>query len=155
MEGPLAYEPHSDWSQFDGYAERLRNSRNEIENNAILQGYNPTHEYPDAGTYTVTLTVDNARGSDSETEVDYIFVIAAGSATLWVCDSRNSTIYQVTLNGGLLASFHSVDSARSSVRVSRLCCSLSSFAILYDRSASAYCPLTLNHSASPSRAGTV
>jgi serine protease len=34
---------------------------------------NPSYEYQNAGYYTVTLTVTNATGSDSETKTDYIF----------------------------------------------------------------------------------
>jgi PKD repeat protein len=35
---------------------------------------NPSHEYTSAGTYTVSLTVTNACGSDNETKTDYIAV---------------------------------------------------------------------------------
>ncbi len=35
---------------------------------------NPSHQYADAGTYTVALTVTNACGSDTETKTDYITV---------------------------------------------------------------------------------
>nr|NIO79337.1 PKD domain-containing protein [Candidatus Aminicenantes bacterium]NIQ65304.1 PKD domain-containing protein [Candidatus Aminicenantes bacterium]NIT25723.1 PKD domain-containing protein [Candidatus Aminicenantes bacterium] len=35
---------------------------------------NPSHEYTSAGTYTVTLTVTNASGSDNEIKTDYITV---------------------------------------------------------------------------------
>ncbi len=35
---------------------------------------NPSHEYTSAGTYTVSLTVTNACGSDTETKTDYITV---------------------------------------------------------------------------------
>jgi PKD repeat protein len=35
---------------------------------------NPSHEYTDAGTYTVSLTVTNAVGSDDEVKTDYITV---------------------------------------------------------------------------------
>ncbi len=39
---------------------------------------NPTHSYSSAGTYTVKLTVtDGAKGSDSETKVDYITITEA------------------------------------------------------------------------------
>ncbi len=39
---------------------------------------NPTHEYTVAGTYSVSLTVSNAYGSDTETKVDYITVTEGG-----------------------------------------------------------------------------
>lgn len=39
---------------------------------------NPSHEYASEGYYTVSLTVTNAYGSDSETKVDYIHVTAGG-----------------------------------------------------------------------------
>lgn len=41
---------------------------------------NPTHEYSDAGTYTVKLTVSEADGdADTETKIDYITVLAPGA----------------------------------------------------------------------------
>jgi PKD repeat protein len=36
---------------------------------------NPTHQYANVGTYTVSLTVQNALGQDSETKSDYISVL--------------------------------------------------------------------------------
>ena len=39
---------------------------------------NPTITYNTAGTYTVTLTVSNASGSDTETKIDYITVTSSG-----------------------------------------------------------------------------
>jgi PKD repeat protein len=38
---------------------------------------NPVYQYPDEGTYTVTLTVTNAYGLDTETKADYIMVSEA------------------------------------------------------------------------------
>jgi VCBS repeat-containing protein len=40
---------------------------------------NPGHTYTEEGTYTVTLTVTNAYGSDTETKIDYI-VVSSGSS---------------------------------------------------------------------------
>ncbi len=40
---------------------------------------NPVHTYTDAGTYTVTLTVTNAAGTDSEVKTDYITVSSGSS----------------------------------------------------------------------------
>ncbi|WP_141241786.1 PKD domain-containing protein, partial [Methanosarcina spelaei] len=37
---------------------------------------NPKHKYSAAGKYTVTLTVTNAKGSNTVTETDYIKVIS-------------------------------------------------------------------------------
>jgi len=39
---------------------------------------NPSHEYQNSGTYTVSLTVSNQCGSDTKTETDYITVITTG-----------------------------------------------------------------------------
>ena len=41
---------------------------------------NPAHTYISPGTYTVSLSVTNAAGSDSETKIDYITVTAAETA---------------------------------------------------------------------------
>jgi len=43
---------------------------------------NPSHTYNDPGTYTVSLTVTNAYGSDTETKTDYITVSAGGGNTI-------------------------------------------------------------------------
>jgi PKD repeat protein len=40
-------------------------------------GQNPTHTYAEPGLYTVSLTVGNAVGSDTETKVDYVSVTPA------------------------------------------------------------------------------
>lgn len=40
---------------------------------------NPSHEYANAGDYTVSLTATNAQGSDSETKTDYITVTEPGA----------------------------------------------------------------------------
>jgi len=41
---------------------------------------NPAHTFISPGTYTVSLSVTNAAGSDSETKIDYITVTAAETA---------------------------------------------------------------------------
>ena len=46
---------------------------------------NPVYEYTAVGTYTVTLTVSNAYGSDTETKDDYITVFDVGN-TMYVYD---------------------------------------------------------------------
>lgn len=54
----------------------------------------PFYVYPSAGTYTVTLTVSNSAGSDSETKTAYITVSAPGSvvANLSVDTNRDGNI---------------------------------------------------------------
>jgi PKD repeat protein len=42
---------------------------------------NPSHNYLNSGLYTVTLTAENAAGSDPETKVDYINVPEPGLLT--------------------------------------------------------------------------
>ncbi|CAN5401951.1 hypothetical protein BH09BAC1_BH09BAC1_09060 [soil metagenome] len=46
---------------------------------ATSTAQNPTVVYNTPGTYTVTLTVTNAFGSDGETKINYITVVSAGS----------------------------------------------------------------------------
>ncbi|HII93596.1 MAG TPA: PKD domain-containing protein, partial [Methanosarcina sp.] len=48
----------------------------------ILTEYNPTHTYTKAGTYTVTETVTNEAGKDTETKTDYITVTAPESTDI-------------------------------------------------------------------------
>jgi PKD repeat protein len=60
---------------------------------------NPSHTYTSAGTYTVSLTVSNACGSDSDTKKNYITVDAKPTATA----SSNSPICEgstIVLTGG-------------------------------------------------------
>jgi len=45
---------------------------------------NPSHVYAAAGTYTVSLTVSNAQGSDSEVKTDYVTVTSGGSGFMHV-----------------------------------------------------------------------
>jgi len=51
---------------------------------------NPFHTYAEAGTYTVSLTADNAAGSANVTKHDYITIIKPPSASFEV-DARNGT----------------------------------------------------------------
>ena len=44
---------------------------------------NPSHVYNNPGTYTVSLMVSNAQGSDSETKIDYVNVFDPGSAVTY------------------------------------------------------------------------
>ena len=53
---------------------------------------NPTHSYASPGSYTVSLTVSNAYGSDTITRTNYITVIAAGANAF-----ANATIHGITL----------------------------------------------------------
>lgn len=48
---------------------------------------NPTHEYEDAGVYTVTLTATNVVGSDDEEKIDYVTVEAASSEDDELCST--------------------------------------------------------------------
>jgi beta propeller repeat protein len=47
---------------------------------------NPVHTYNTAGIYTVTLTVSNAVGSDTETKANYITATAPQAPTIESCD---------------------------------------------------------------------
>lgn len=60
---------------------------------------NPTHSYSSTGTYTVSLTVTNAYGSDTETKTGYIVVTASGNSTYYLSPSGNDN-----LNNGSLSS---------------------------------------------------
>lgn len=46
LEVPNAWEHLPDENEFDGYVRRLQHSRNPLERNCLLQGYNVAHEYP-------------------------------------------------------------------------------------------------------------
>jgi hypothetical protein len=46
LEADEAPEQHSDWSVFDGYTERLRNSRNSIERRCNVIGFHSIWEFP-------------------------------------------------------------------------------------------------------------
>ena len=46
---------------------------------------NPLHEYAAPGDYTVSLTVTNSIGSDTETKQNYIHIVAA-SENIYICD---------------------------------------------------------------------
>ncbi|MDA3912209.1 MAG: FISUMP domain-containing protein [Bacteroidales bacterium] len=58
---------------------------------------NPSHTYENEGTYTVSLTVSNAFGSDTETKTDYLIVTPTNGT---FTDSRDSTEYQTIIIGG-------------------------------------------------------
>ena len=57
----------------------------------------PTHEYTDAGTYTVTLTATNSCGSDDEVKTDYITVTCTPPVADFV-GSPTSGDYPLTVN---------------------------------------------------------
>ncbi len=46
---------------------------------------NPVHEYLEPGDYTVSLTVENSSGSDTETRQNYIHILAAAE-NIYLCD---------------------------------------------------------------------
>ncbi len=69
---------------------------------------NPSHTYTVAGVYTVTLTVTNAYGNDTNTKVDYITVTEPGSGSEALAQSEAS-IYG-TVSGSYLDT-HAADSA--------------------------------------------
>ncbi len=56
----------------------------------------PSHTYDESGTYTVSLTVTNNAGSDTETKTDYITVeeSSSGNETGTFTDSRDGQIYE-------------------------------------------------------------
>jgi PKD repeat protein len=59
---------------------------------------NPTHEYDTAaGTYTVTLTVSNAGGEDTETKTEYITISGPGC-----CAASKATVAQLGSGIGLV-----------------------------------------------------
>jgi PKD repeat protein len=67
----------------------------------------PVHTYTDPGTYTVSLTVDDAAGSDTETKADYITVAAPTVSIAWQrclggSGSDVASIVQQTSDGGYI-----------------------------------------------------
>ena len=61
---------------------------------------NPTHPYTTAGTYTVSLTAKNAKGSASATKTDYIVVRSSSSSTTGSSTSTSSTTHIENSEGG-------------------------------------------------------
>jgi serine protease len=53
---------------------------------------NPTHEYTGAGTYTVSLTVSNAAGSDDEVKTNYITVAIEPPVAAFVGDPTSGVV---------------------------------------------------------------
>ncbi len=92
---------------------------------------NPVHEYADPGTYTVSLTVTNAFGSDTETKTDYItvsepsqnamhvseinvskqqrFIITRASAQIRIVDASGSAVSNATVRGSWSGSASDAD----------------------------------------------
>jgi len=61
---------------------------------------NPSHQYTEAGTYTVSLTATNAYGSDTETKTSYITVNPPGAWTTITYDDFESGWGSYTDGGG-------------------------------------------------------
>nr|MDA3798508.1 FISUMP domain-containing protein [Kiritimatiellia bacterium] len=59
---------------------------------------NPSHVYNSEGTYTVSLTVENANGSNTETKMDYITVESAGNGGTTVTDI-DGNVYNTVVIG--------------------------------------------------------
>ncbi|MCM1987177.1 PKD domain-containing protein [Methanococcoides seepicolus] len=88
IEGPEIVPPVADFSanvasgsetltvQFTDLSTDAESWSWDFDNDGVedSMGQNPQFDYTDAGTYTVSLTVSNPAGSDTETKVDYIFV---------------------------------------------------------------------------------
>jgi len=54
---------------------------------------NPTHTYSNDGSYTVSLTVINSYGSDTESKIDFIMVSSGGGGTGTFTDPRDGKTY--------------------------------------------------------------
>jgi len=63
---------------------------------ATSTAQNPTVTYPNAGTYTVQLTVTNANGSNTETQTSYITVSAGGGVSLPLTEGFAGTTFPPT-----------------------------------------------------------
>lgn len=70
----------------------------DFDNNGVTDSTqkNPSHQYAAAGSYTVTLTVTTAAGSDSETKSGYISV-SKGTPTVSVWPTASAITYGQTL----------------------------------------------------------
>ena len=75
------------------------------DGSSVDNNQNPPHTYTLAGDYTVSLTTTNSAGSDLETKIDYITVVAAPNAgtdgTLTVCQGTTPSDTELfsVLNG--------------------------------------------------------
>jgi len=102
----------------------------------------PSHQYLIPETYTVTLTVTNAQGSDSETKTDYIVVLEqidhtmhvhdmvvtrkvagpnhSGRCTVWIVDETDQPVegatVSVTASGPVSGSFSGVTAGDGTVK---------------------------------------
>jgi PKD repeat protein len=78
---------------------------------------NPSHQYQDTGSYTVSLTATNACGSDTETKPDYISV-TSGGAQDYSCASL--TVDAGSLQSGDHTSVHASDDTYLVVRSAKV-----------------------------------
>ena len=74
----------------------------EFGDGSVSDEQNPTHIYTSVGTFTVSLTVTNEMGSDTETKVDYILVIPSEVLpTLTTLPVTNITQTSATSGGNI------------------------------------------------------
>ncbi|MDD4248615.1 MAG: PKD domain-containing protein, partial [Methanosarcina sp.] len=86
--------------QFTDLSENATGWKWDFGDGSVSSEQNPAHTYSAAGTYTVTLTVNNTAGTDTETRTGYIKVGIASSIKLTdlTLDGENST--GATTNSG-------------------------------------------------------
>ena len=92
-------------------------------NGTTANSQNPTIQFANTGTYTITLNASNAYGNDDEVKTNYITVVASGGVAI-ACDTvrnytpaegANMAIYTLTGETGYYPSLATIDGGTSMI----------------------------------------